>query len=560
MRIKFILYILSLTLTLILGGCGGDEKTNNVGEPTLMDHLPPTLLAQSPTEDAYNLPLFTVVSASFDEQIAPLSVCTIDPPIPGTECRVNLSPDGKTITAADQSLNSISWLQGRKYTITFNEIYDTAGNQAQAVIINFASEGWVDLYQESHIPADYKIVFSDQFTENNIDINGSQSWSYRTTSASFDGGMVYNQADNVSIENGLLNIKYSNIESKSTGGGIISKKSFGYGYYEAKIRFYRGSGKLHQSFWTYSSTEIDGVELDSNYGALTNNVHRWLPDHQAAPYTGKVIDYDRATSMSDWQKVGFLYEPGRVVFYVNGVQTRIVSSQSFSGFPGFDAGKIYLTALPSATKLPPEGAQMQVDWILYAKSEAEYDVNLISNTDFSIQTSPSSIGKYINNSITTWLSGSLGLLANETLNTNDSRKHRNVIYSENDIDSNLNKWILQHKSGYSKNQAWNTNTYQWLHHLRNGNYYLHIRYKSKSDNPEQFNNVIAIKNSTGDVFKHALLSNTNDVWIDSYVGLDDNNNIDIATDLETLIITLRSKGEQLSDEIFVDRIGLYRRK
>lgn len=120
-------------------------------------------------------------------------------------------------------------------------------------------------------PAGYKVQWSDEFNGASLD---AAKWMYRT-----DVKMDSSQRpENVSVENGQLVIHLRKAEHGGkyhTGGGVISKERFRYGYYEAHVQMHGGSG-WHQSVWamfagegdtTYPQqmrTEIDGMEFDSD--------------------------------------------------------------------------------------------------------------------------------------------------------------------------------------------------------------------------------------------------------------------------------------------------------
>lgn len=99
-----------------------------------------------------------------------------------------------------------------------------------------------------------------------------------------------NAAANVSVGDGLLRLavrKEKAGDAEYTAGGVISKREFKYGYYEARYRVPRGAG-WHTSFWmmknspgqTGNRQEIDVCEQDSkeltSYGM---NLHTHAPKH-----------------------------------------------------------------------------------------------------------------------------------------------------------------------------------------------------------------------------------------------------------------------------------------
>jgi beta-glucanase (GH16 family) len=123
----------------------------------------------------------------------------------------------------------------------------------------------------------YQFAWGDEFNGNALDMT---KWDYRTDSKMWSTQLPAN----VSVSDGTLNLalKKESAGGKSyTGGGIISKQTFTYGYYEARFKVPPGSG-WHTSFWTMKSSasnttkpvktqEIDICEQDSvkltNYSA-----------------------------------------------------------------------------------------------------------------------------------------------------------------------------------------------------------------------------------------------------------------------------------------------------
>ncbi len=92
--------------------------------------------------------------------------------------------------------------------------------------------------------AGYQLAFSDEFNGTALDTG---KWDYRT-----DSKMLSTQVPgNVGVSDGLLHLhlrKESAGGKAHTGGGVISRQLFRYGYYEARFRVPAGAG-WHTSFW-----------------------------------------------------------------------------------------------------------------------------------------------------------------------------------------------------------------------------------------------------------------------------------------------------------------------
>ncbi|QLC64767.1 T9SS type A sorting domain-containing protein [Flavobacterium sp. LPB0248] len=249
-------------------------------------------------------------------------------------------------------------------------------------------------------PAGYALAFEDNFEGNSLN---TANWYYRAFSRPTKG---YNMAENVSVETaegtGYLRINFkgdADVDNDGapdfTGGGIISKKPFGYGYYEARIKFYNATKGLHQSFWThgmgkyaYSSgedgytesakndmlptenwlSEIDGIELDSNTNFGFTNFHfNLLPCNcptqiATKPHRNHPAEY---MNLSNWITVGFEWSPGMVVYYVDGIERQRFSYTNTL----FSPAEVWLTALAGyggdLSTAPLPGAAMRVDYFRY---------------------------------------------------------------------------------------------------------------------------------------------------------------------------------------------------
>ena len=90
----------------------------------------------------------------------------------------------------------------------------------------------------------YRLVWSDEFAGSALDTG---AWHYRT-----DSKMNSTQlAGNVSVANGMLRLalkKERAGDKNYTGGGVITKRHFAHGYYEARIKMPASRG-WHTSFW-----------------------------------------------------------------------------------------------------------------------------------------------------------------------------------------------------------------------------------------------------------------------------------------------------------------------
>lgn len=178
-------------------------------------------------------------------------------------------------------------------------------------------------------PAGYRLAWSDDFSGSALD---NSKWIYRT-----DVKMESSQRpENVEVSGGELRIhlrKEPHRGKQYTGGGVISRQQFRYGYYEARVRMFGASG-WHQSVWamaagdgssTYHAamrTEIDGMEFDSD---VTWKGHmgliRWKGPAASSGstctpgvYRG-ALGFDASTGFHNY---GFEWTPKEVRYYLDG--------------------------------------------------------------------------------------------------------------------------------------------------------------------------------------------------------------------------------------------------
>lgn len=225
-------------------------------------------------------------------------------------------------------------------------------------------------------PAGYKLAWSDEF--NGPAVNQAV-WTFRT-----DSKLESTQLPaNVTQQNGNLVIALRKQESNGkhfTGGGIITRKTFGYGYYEARLKIAVGSG-WHSSFWMQryngidtlgdkATLEMDVIENQSrdltSYGV---NTHRWVPPHIMRG--GKrVMTPDLS---KDFHVFGCEYSPDLVRYYFDG---QLVQTVEWKGEPQGEVN-IWLTSIAEAmgpnhsvddSNLP--GA-VYVDWVRFYTKDSK---------------------------------------------------------------------------------------------------------------------------------------------------------------------------------------------
>ena len=246
-------------------------------------------------------------------------------------------------------------------------------------------------------PAGYQLLLDEEFEG---DALNTDLWVYRAGST--------NKKENVRVADGKLYIDYYKVDdnktkSSYTGGGVITKETFPYGYYETKAKVYTGARGLHTSFWTAghstgmpylphrnSVLEIDGFEFDSQDNSEPKgyyNLHHWWATHGSFGSKAYDIDTDGDKTNSDEFVIGFEYLPGKIVYYCNGVKVGETANDVYG------AENVWLTALAWTEQIDPSKINdaMADENGLFGSSEYDYfkfyqkklkGVNLLSNGHF----------------------------------------------------------------------------------------------------------------------------------------------------------------------------------
>ncbi|MCD0472333.1 hypothetical protein [Flavobacterium sp. JAS] len=263
--------------------------------------------------------------------------------------------------------------------------------------------------------AGYQLAYEDDFNGNSLN---KADWFYRHGNKKLGGG--FNRSENVSIVSkdgvGYLDIAYKKDTDYNndgvadlSGGGVISTKAFGYGYYEARIKFYKGSKGLHESFWNHGlalnvndtgdmifseavkrdlrptdnvAIEIDAIELDSymNLGKTNYWFNKKACDCTSESTAAAFNRFDASyMDLDQWINVGFEWLPGMVKYYINGVERYRYSFTT----PSYAAMEVWLTALANTLWFkgePLPDASMKVDYFRYYHKPTY--ANLIGNNSF----------------------------------------------------------------------------------------------------------------------------------------------------------------------------------
>lgn len=216
----------------------------------------------------------------------------------------------------------------------------------------------------------FTLAFADEFDAAAVNQN---DWYYRITGLYTKG---YNRQQNVTQSGGFLRIRYGHEDVSGdgvadfTGGGVISRHLFGYGYYEVRARMWNGTPGLHTSFWSMGIRagnagigsdpliaqdinnavfpeinqlfEIDGFEHDSpDLLSLGTNAQSTNADTRR---DNAKSGAERGVNYGNWNVYGFDYEPDAIRFYINGNLVYTIDNSVWRY--QFNPMNLWLTALP----------------------------------------------------------------------------------------------------------------------------------------------------------------------------------------------------------------------
>lgn len=230
---------------------------------------------------------------------------------------------------------------------------------------------------------EYELLFEENFDGPEVN---EQLWKHRIDKR-MDG---FNRRENVGIADGNLVIALRqeplNGKPSFTGGGLIGKVQFGYGYYESLSKPFMAGRGVHSSFWqsggavpNNSLFEIDSYEIDSMSTLGCNNlyIHIRPEGYKEVPWPLRA-HVPWKFRPDGWFLDAYEYTPEGVKFYDNGQLVAQVE------WPELTAAQVvWLTALNGcgkvdADKLPGE---TRFDYFRYYAKDYP-GINLLPNGNF----------------------------------------------------------------------------------------------------------------------------------------------------------------------------------
>jgi hypothetical protein len=239
-------------------------------------------------------------------------------------------------------------------------------------------------------PPRWELQFSDDFDGASLD---TAKWNYRL------GPRMWSEqrAANVSVGGGMLRIALRKEKAGPldyTAGGVISRQTFRYGYYEARIRMPRGRG-WHTSFWMMQNgpktglddrfQEIDVCEQDSSDSkAYSVNWHSYGPNRSFGHRQIAAADL-----AADFHVYGADFGPQEVRFYLDGKLVHTIDNRAV---PHYDQ-HIWLTSIATwlgKTSSVEDAALPETalfDWVRYYRPK-EPATRAISHLDLGAMLQP----------------------------------------------------------------------------------------------------------------------------------------------------------------------------
>lgn len=235
---------------------------------------------------------------------------------------------------------------------------------------------------------DYELLFADEFTGDRVN---ERDWMFRTGPRTGTGIDGLNLARNVRVADGHLVVtaRHEVVDGRpaNTGGGVISKHRFGYGYYECRSQPFMAGRGVHTAFWqrgmggpeNNSLFEIDSHEIDSTQKIACNNLYVDVSTRGfmelAWPHRAQV---PLQLPADGWWVDAYEYTPDGVVFYDHG---KVVAR---ADFPDLVAQQnVWLTALNGVGKVDVEKQPGETRFDYFRFYARDYPgANLLGNGGF----------------------------------------------------------------------------------------------------------------------------------------------------------------------------------
>jgi len=243
-------------------------------------------------------------------------------------------------------------------------------------------------YAEPPVGKGYELIYEEAFKGDTLNTN---DWIYREGRREGLGWVDgFNCKENVYVKDGALHIvcrrEKLNDRMENTGGGVLSKRDFGYGYYECLSKPFMAGHGVHTSFWQRGSLrnnndifEIDSYEIDSKMYLATNNLYMSLTPKGMKDYPWPHRAHVEFTLDKDgWFLDAYEYTPEGVIFYDNG---KVVAKAEWHQLTANQM--IWLTALNGVGKLDTTAQPGESVFKYFRYYAKDYPgINLLPNGNF----------------------------------------------------------------------------------------------------------------------------------------------------------------------------------
>lgn len=205
-------------------------------------------------------------------------------------------------------------------------------------------------------PANYSLVFSDNFSGGTLD---PSKWNFRTDAKDYSAQLPANIT--VGSGYGNVNLAQQNFAGYSfTGGGIVSKDQFRYGYYQVEAKTTSNPG-WHSSFWVFAGngtttytptafTEIDDFEIESNSpSSISLGYNTWSNGTNTGGQRCNGAYNPGFSTAAGYHYYGFEWTENTINYYLDG---SIICSQSYPASTyRHDLVNIWLTSIGTESNI-----------------------------------------------------------------------------------------------------------------------------------------------------------------------------------------------------------------
>lgn len=246
----------------------------------------------------------------------------------------------------------------------------------------------------------YTLLFSEDFAGNSVN---ETNWRYRIDRRTGYGYMDgLNLKENVYVKDSALHVvlkrELINGKPENTGGGIISKHNFGYGYYECLSKPFMAGHGVHSSFWQRGGAnpnnnifEIDSYEIDAGTWVATNNLYVDLAPDKTMKYTPwpHRAQVPFTFRPDGWFLDAYEFTPEGVIFYDNG---KVVAKAEY---PELNAHQtVWLTALNGVGKVDSTAFPAETVYKYFRYYAKDYPgVTILPNGNFEYNLNRSDFSK-----------------------------------------------------------------------------------------------------------------------------------------------------------------------